>query len=65
MGNLFEQHKVDGESFKLIVVSTIEDEKQKKEIDRHIAPLFDWYKVQLVRPSNAAEFAAQVERDAH
>jgi len=65
MGNLFQKHEVGGERYKLIVVSTVEDEKQKKEIDLHIEPLFNEYGVRLVRPSTVADFAAEVERTAH
>jgi hypothetical protein len=64
-GNLVQKHGIDGERYKLIVVSTVEDEKQKKEIDRHIEPLLNEYGVRLIRPSTVAEFAAEVERTAH
>jgi len=65
MGNLFQKHEIDGERYNLIVVSTVEDKKQKKEIDLHIEPLFNEYGVRLVRPNTAAGFAAEVERTAH
>lgn len=65
MGNLFANHDIDGERYKLIVVSTVEDEKQEREIDRHVEPLFNEFGVRLVRPNTAAEFAAEVERIAH
>jgi len=65
MGNIFQKHAVDGETYKLIVVSTVEDEKQKREIDRHIEPLFNEYGVRLVRPSTVAQFASEVERTAN
>jgi hypothetical protein len=65
IGNLLQRHSVDGEKYKLIVVSTVEDQKQKVEIDEHVEPLFNEYGVKLVRPNTAAEFAAEVERTAH
>jgi hypothetical protein len=64
-GNLISRHLIDGEQHKLIVISTQEDEKQAREIDEHIAPLFREYQVRLVRPQDAEDFASEVEKSAH
>lgn len=64
-GNLINQHPIDGEQHKLIVVSTHEDQKQSREITQHIAPLFREYKVRLIRPQDAEDFASEVEKSAH
>jgi hypothetical protein len=38
---------------------------QAREIDEHVAPLFEEYKVRLIRPQQADAFAAEVEQSAH
>ena len=64
-GDLIQKHRVDGEKMKLIIVSTNETEKQAKEIDDHVEPLFREYGVRLVRPDDVEKFAAEVEQTAH
>lgn len=64
-GQLIQKHRIDGEAHKLIVVSTQENEKQRKEITDHVEPMFRELGVRLVRPSEAEAFAAEVEASAH
>jgi hypothetical protein len=64
-GDLISKHRIDGVRHKLIVISAQESPEQAKEIDEHIAPLFDEYKVKLVRPQDVDSFAAKVEKSAH
>ncbi len=64
-GDLIQREMIDGERHKLIIVSTQETREQSKEIDEHIAPLFEAYNVRLVRPNDADAFAQEVEQNAH
>lgn len=64
-GDLIQKHPIDGEKQKLIVVSTQETDKQAREIDEHVEPLFREYGVKLVRPQQAEAFAKEVESSAH
>lgn len=64
-GNFIQKQSIDGENYKLIVVSTLEDAQQQREIDQHVEPVFKELGVRLVRPQNAGEFAMEVERTAH
>jgi len=64
-GDLIQKHAIDGERHKLIVVSTQETAKQKKEINEHVEPLFREYGVRLIRPDDANAFAREVEQSAH
>ncbi len=64
-GQFIQRHGVDGEAAKLIVVSTQENEKQRREIDDHVEPVFREMGVRLIRPHNAEAFAREVEASAH
>lgn len=64
-GDLIRKHSPAGDKQKLIIISTQETSAQAKEIDDHVAPLFEEYRVRLVRPCEADDFAREVERDAH
>ncbi|MCC6508628.1 MAG: DUF3037 domain-containing protein [Pirellulaceae bacterium] len=64
-GDLIQRNPINGESHKLIVLSTHETLEQAKEIDEHVGPLFKEYNVRLVRPHEAQAFAEEVERSAH
>ncbi|MCL4190824.1 MAG: DUF3037 domain-containing protein [Thermoguttaceae bacterium] len=64
-GDLIRRHSTDGEKQRLIVVSTQETAEQAKEVSDHVEPLFNEYRVRLVRPQSIDEFAAEVERSAH
>src|SRR5690606_33094750 len=52
-GDLIQKHPIDGEKHELIVVSTQESDRQVREINEHIEPLFREYGVQLIRPAQA------------
>ncbi|TVS11159.1 MAG: hypothetical protein EA424_24210, partial [Planctomycetaceae bacterium] len=64
-GQLIQKHPINGQRHALIVVSTQENAKQAKEIDDHVAPLFEDLGVRLVRPQDADAFANEVEKSAH
>lgn len=64
-GDLLQRRPVDGRERKLIIVSTQETTEQAREIDEHVEPLFNEYKVRLIRPQHADAFAAEVEKSAH
>lgn len=64
-GDLIKKHRINGERHKLVVVSTQETEKQAREIDEHVEPLFKEYGVDLIRPDEAEAFAKEVEKSAH
>lgn len=64
-GDLIRKHPVDGEKQQLIVVSTQETDKQAREINEHVEPLFKEYNVRLIRPGDADAFASEVEQSAH
>ncbi len=64
-GDLIQKHPVNGKEQRLIVVSTQETAKQEREINEHIAPLFEEYGVRLIRPDDVDEFAFEVEQSAH
>ena len=64
-GDLIQKHPIDGQQRKLIVVSARESAKQAREIDEHVAPLFQEYGVRLIRPADADAFACEVEQVAH
>ena len=64
-GRFIEKHGIEGESAKLIVVSTQENERQRREITDHVEPVFRELGVRLVRPHEANSFAAEVEASAH
>lgn len=63
--DLIRKHPPAGEQRRLIVVSTQETPEQAKEVRDHVEPLFREYDVRLVRPDQAATFAAEVEAAAH
>lgn len=64
-GQLIEKHPIDGEKYKLIVVSTQENSRQAQEISHHLEPMFKELGVRLVRPQDADSFAHEVEASAH
>lgn len=64
-GDLIQREMIDGERYKLIIVSTQETKEQTKEIDEHVEPLFKAYGVRLIRPVSVDAFANEVEQNAH
>ena len=64
-GDLIQRHPIDGQKHRLIVVSTQEDEAIARELTDHVEPLFREYRVRLVRPAEAEDFAREVESQAH
>jgi len=64
-GDLIQKHPIDGDKHKMIIISTQETEKQAREINDHVEPLFREYGVRLIRPAQAEEFANEVEQSAH
>ena len=64
-GQLIQKDLIEGERHKLIVVSTQETQKQTKEINDHVEPMFKALGVRLVRPQDAETFAKEVEASAH
>jgi hypothetical protein len=63
-GDLIQRHPIAGSAHRLIVVSTQEDEALARELSEHVEPLFKEYNVRLVRMSQTAEFANEVELQA-
>ena len=64
-GDFLRKHPVDGEQRRLVIVSTQETAEQAKEVDEHVAPLFNEYGVRLIRPADAEDFSEEVEATAH
>ena len=64
-GDLIKKYPINGERQELIVVSTQETDRQAKEINDHVAPLFREYGVRLIRPGDTDTFASEVEASAH
>lgn len=64
-GDLIRKHPIDEEDRQLIVVSTKETPEQEKEINDHVAPLFEEYDLRLIRPDEVDAFASEVESSAH
>jgi hypothetical protein len=64
-GDLIQKHPIDGQEQRLIVVSLKETPRQVREIEEHVAPLFEQYGVRLVRPTDVDDFASEIEQAAH
>lgn len=64
-GDLLHRHPEGTMQRRLIVVSAEESPSMAAETEERVAPLFDEYGVRLVRRSQTADFAREVEAQAH